>query len=155
MELIVIIIGATVGLGFALVYYLVDETSYKTVGYLFRILGLQSGKGPLVIRATTQDLRLTLTLENRGTDRLKLAAVEGRDGNQERHFPTPYLDEASFRSASSQSTAHRQFSKVVLGAGESRTVILDLAELVDMDCRTLAVIDTNGHAWPLKDEIPR
>jgi hypothetical protein len=149
MEWIIAIVAAVVGLGLAAAYFLCDEAFYRTIGWLFRMLGLQSGKGPLVIHTTTHGEKLILTLENQGTDRLKLAAVEGRDGNQKRHFPRPYLDEESFRSASAKNVA-QQFSKIALGPGESRTFILDLAQLTNMDCRTLAVLDTNGHAWPVE-----
>jgi hypothetical protein len=153
MQLIATIIVVVLALGLAAAYFLAHEAFDKVIGRFFRGLGPQSGEGPLIIRAAAYEERLKLTLENRGKDNMKLAAVEGRDRHGQRLFPKPYLDEKGFRSGPATSLA-QQFSRIVLGPSESRIVVLDLADLRAMDCRSLAVLDTSGRAWPVTEFAP-
>jgi hypothetical protein len=152
------IIAIIVGVAITLFLIFVEDSFEKLFGWLlrgpFRLLGLQTGKGPLAAHASVQGDRLEITLENRGKHELKLAAVEGRDGNQKRQYPEPLLADQDSGAASGKAEAHKQFGKVALQPGESRTVALDAAELAAMDCRTLSVIDADGKYWPVEGFDP-
>jgi hypothetical protein len=116
---------------------------------LFYLLGLKSGKGPLDVRAAVDGTRVVLTLQNRGRQNIRLAAVEGSDATQRRVFPAPSLDEQGIEAATAKAQSHEQLARVVLGSGECRTIVLDRDELVDMKCRTLAILDGDGRSWPV------
>jgi len=152
MDLIAII-GIAVGLMIVVLLIVVDEAFYKLFGWLFTLFGLQSGKGPLIARVSARNERLELTIENRGKHKVRLAAVEARDGSQKRHFPTPCLDEQDLADASDEGAAHKQFATIVLDPGEARIVFLDPAELASLDCRTLSILDSNGRAWPVEGSL--
>jgi hypothetical protein len=138
------IAAIAVGLVMFVGHLLVDNWIGRLIDWAFAAVGLQSGKGPLVARVERRDTRLALTLENRGKHRLRLAGLQGRDGNDKLVFPTPYVDGA----------AARQPPKMVIESGESQTIFLDPRELATLDCRTLAVIDSNAHSWVVTGFVP-
>ena len=146
--MIVVLCGAAILLAVARTWLEWDVPGWF-LDRLFRLLGLQSGEGPLDVRAAADGARVVLTVQNRGKHRMRLAAVEGRDASQRRVFPTPWLDEREIGTATTKAQRIKQFARVVLGPGESRTILLDRDELIDMNCRTLAILDRDGRSWPV------
>ena len=89
--IVYLIIGIVTLLAIAGLFF-IDNALDRVFGWLFRKVGLQSGNGPLLVRSKVQGEQLLLSLENQGKDALKLAAVEGRDGNQKKCYPAPCLE---------------------------------------------------------------
>jgi len=148
MDLITIIIVA-LGIGLALVYTLVDDAFEKLVDWLFRVLGLRSGTGPLAIKVTTESDRIVLALENQGKHKIMLTCVEGCDGNMKRIFPMPYLNGDDINDPSIEEMARKKFFKISISQGQFISLILNKSELVSLDCQTLAILDTEGKTWPV------
>ena len=147
-------IAVTVGLVGGLILLLVGRiwfewTFDRLFDRLLRLSGLQSGEGPLVVSAAANRARVVLTVQNRGKHKIRLAAVEGREASQRRVFPTPSFDERETDTATAKAQHLKQLSRVVLGPDESKTIILDRDELVDINCRTLAILDSDGRSWPV------
>lgn len=150
MDLVTIIIVA-IGIGAALLYTLAHGAFDKLFEGLWRALGLRSGKGSLVTRVTTESDRIVLAVENQGQHKIRLVAVEGRDGNMKQTFPTPYLNADDSSNPSTEEMARKEFSNMSISPGQSITVILNKPELVSLDCQTLAMLDTEGKTWPVDD----
>lgn len=129
--------------------FFIDNALARVFGWLFRKVGLQSGNGPLLVRSKVQGEQLLLSLENQGKDALKLAAVEGRDGNQKKCYPAPYLEAQDFRAGHEERVRFKQFAGIILARAEVRIVILDQDELVALGCRSLAVLGQRGNKWPI------
>jgi hypothetical protein len=98
-----------------------------------------------MVRSKVQGEQVLLSLENQGKDALKLAAVEGRDGNQKKCYPAPYLEAQDFRAGHEEGVRFKQFAGITLAPEEVRIVILDQHELAALGCRTLAVLDQRGN----------
>ena len=110
----------------------------SAIDFLFDLLSLKSRKrGPLKIHAELQGASVQLTVQNQGKRELKFAAVQGHDSRQKRFFPQADLEVQS-------------------GFAANQTVMINLAveELRAMDCQSLAVMDTSGHAWPVEGFDP-
>jgi hypothetical protein len=143
------ICGIVVGLGMAIVLIFVEIGGERLFDRLLRLLGLESGEGPLEVRAAVDGARVVLTVQNRGKHKIRLAGIEGRDASQRRVFPTPMLDEREIDAATAQAQLFKQLARVVLGPDESRRIMLDRDELVDLNCRALAILDSDGRSWPV------
>jgi len=146
------IIAIVIGIGLALLYYfLVDDPIDKLFDWVFRIIGLGSGTGPLVTEVSTENDRIVLRVENQGKGKIKLAALEGRDGKGTQKFPTPYLNGDGVSHLSSEEAVRKNFIKTVVPPGQSITVILNKSEVASLDCQTLAFLDIDGESWPVDD----
>ncbi len=148
--IVYVIIGIVTLLAIAGVVF-IDNAFDRIFGWLFRKAGLQSGNGPLMVRSKVQAEQVLLSLENQGKDALKLAAVEGRDGNQKKCYPAPCLEAQDFRAGNEEGARFKQFAGITLARGEVRIVILDHDELAALGCLTLTVLDQRGNKWPVCD----
>ncbi|VGO18958.1 hypothetical protein [Pontiella sulfatireligans] len=148
MNVITVII-VVFGIALFILFILIEDAFDKLVDWLFSLVGLQSGNGPLLTKASMEGETIVLSLENQGKHRFKLVGIEGRDGNQKRCFPTPYLDINDVHNPQAEKRVRKQFAKFTLGSGESKKVILNKAELITMNCQALTVLDTKGRAWPV------
>jgi hypothetical protein len=146
MTPLLVIIGIVLGLAAALVLLFVEIGSERLIDRLFGRLGIRSGDGPLDAAAAADGAGVVVTLHNRGTQAVRLAAIEGRDGRGARCFPRPALNGAK---AASTKDAFKQLARVALAPDASAIVRLDAAELAEMDCRTLGVLDDRGRSWPV------
>jgi hypothetical protein len=112
------------------------------------LFNIGAGKGPLDVRAAADVSSVVLTVRNLGPNAMKLAAVEGRDAGGRRVFPTPTLEGRATDPAIDKAQRFKQLSRIALGPDESMTITLDRAELVEFDCRTLAIRDRSNRSWP-------
>ncbi len=148
-----VIIYVVIGLGVTIVVALLFmmENAFDSLGnWLFTKLGWSSGHGPLLVEAKRNGDKLTLILHNRGQTRIKLAAVEGRDSNNRRHFPNPCIAEDDQDGIQTEEHSLRRFSKIVLDPQGSQTVSLNMTDLLTAGCSSLAIIDSNGKSWPVQ-----
>jgi hypothetical protein len=150
MTTLITIIAVVVGLLIVYVVVFVDIMGERLFDRVLRAVGLSSGEGPLAVHATHHGGRLVLTIRSEGAHPMGLAAVEGRSESGKRIFPSPSLDEGDPRTPEAPGAAQRAFSKVRLGPGESMTVYLDPDELAETNCRSLAILDATGRAWPVE-----
>lgn len=86
--------------------------------------------GPLAVRAHDRGSQVELTLENQGTRKLKVAAVQVHDAAGKRHFPDTDL-----------------VPLTRIEPGASHTVVLSAEVLRSLDCRRLSVMDHSGGSW--------
>jgi len=77
---------------------------------------------------------LLLVVHNEGKRALRYAAVQAKDDQGKRSFPQADLE------------VNADFP-----AGETLSIRVGVDELKAMGCRSLAVMDTSGHAWPVAD----
>ncbi len=145
------LVAVVVGIVVFIIVWFVDSAFDKLIDKLFTMLGLQSGGGPLIVKAAIEGGTIVLALENQGKHTFRVAGLAGRDGNRTKCFPTPYLNENDFDLPGAEKRVRKQFAKLSLGPGETKTVILNKSELIAMDCQTLTVLDTKGRAWPVED----
>ncbi len=139
-------ISVAVVIALVLGHLLVDRGIEGLIDRAFRCFGLTSGKGPLLARIDASGDRLAVTMENRGKHQLRLAGLQGRDRNDKCVFPRPFSGEPGLHPATDEED-RRRFAKAVLDPGEARRVFLDRSELLALDCRALAIIDTNAQVW--------
>lgn len=148
-----IIIYVLIGLGVMIVVALLFmmENAFDSPGdWAFTNLGWSSGDGPLLVVAGRNEDKLTLLLKNQGQTRIKLASVEGRDCNNQRHFPNPCIVGDDQDGIPTEEQAVRRFSKIVIDPQGSQTVILKITDLLALGCSSLAIIDSNGKSWPVQ-----
>lgn len=149
MSWVVIVIVVVVLVGAALQFFF-EEALDKLADWFFRLVGLETGSGPLAVSAVEEQDMILLTLENRGKGGLKLLAVEGSNGVGQRKHPVPYLKEDDVRGELAEAEARKRFSQTVLGPGESGSVLLKASEVSALDCKTLAILDAKGRSWPVE-----
>ncbi|TWT61570.1 hypothetical protein Pan54_23060 [Rubinisphaera italica] len=148
-----VIIYVVIGLGCAILVallFFIDSAFDSLTDWFFTKIGWSSGRGPLVVVAERNGDELTLKMQNQGQEKLKLVAVEGRDGNNQRHFPKPRLAEDDQNGIPTEKQALTSFSKIVLNPQESQVVNLKLSDLLALGCSSLAIIDSNGKVWPVQ-----
>ena len=147
--IIYLVIGLVVTIVAAFLF-MIDNAFDSLINWVFTNLGWESGHGPLLIEAERNGDKLTLILHNQGQTRIKLAAVEGRDCNSQRHFPKPSIAEDDQDEISTEEQALRRFSKIVLAPQGCQTVSLKVTDLLALGCTSLAIIDSNGKSWPVQ-----
>ena len=148
-----VIIYVVIGLGCAILVallFFIDNAFDSLADWFFTKVGWSSGRGPLVVVAERNGDELTLKMQNQGQAQLKLAAVEGRDRNEQRHFPKPRFAEDDQNGIPTEEQALTRFSKIVLNPQESQVVNLKLTDLLAVACSSLAIIDSNGKSWPVQ-----
>ena len=148
-----VIIYAVIGLVCAVLVgllFFVDNVFGSVVNWFFAKVGGVSGRGPLVVVAERDGDELALNIQNQGHATLKLAAVEGRDRNKQRHFPKPLFAEDNQNDLPTERQALTRFSEIVLNPEESQVVKLMVTDLLDLGCSSLAIIDSNGKSWPVQ-----
>ena len=144
----ILIVG--VAIGTALLLYFVDNALHNIIDLIFRLLGLQSGKGPLTAEVVVDSEKTVLKIVNEGKQALKLVAIEGRDHSDVRVMPISYLSEQEFHAPTAEEIARKQVAKVSVKSAEVVLVFLKTPELVALDCRSLAILDSRGSVWPVK-----
>lgn len=87
-------------------------------------------------------------------NRWKLAAVEGRDRSNQRHFPIASFAEDDQIAALTKEQAARRFSKIILEPQTTQNTLLSKSELTAFGCTSLAIIDSNGKPWPVQQFNP-
>ena len=143
------VIGIITILAIAILYF-IDNAFDGFFEWLFCKAGLQSGNGPVVVGSKSQGDKIILILENKGKYGIRLAAVEGLDGNQKKCYPVPCLEKDDFFTGDEKRKRFKQFSGIVLKPGKEITVILNQDELMALGCLTLAVLDQRGNKWPVR-----
>ena len=83
------ITAAILAIGVALLLFLIDDAFDKLWDRLLRLLGFQSGAGPLVAELTRQQEQASILLINKGKQKIMLGAVEGIKHDKTQQFPTP------------------------------------------------------------------
>lgn len=144
------IIACVVGAFVAAAHLAIDGGIGKLIDWAFAAIGLQSGKGPQLAKSAWQGERLAIALRNQGRHRMRLAGIQGTDGGRKLVFPRPRL-EKNGNGGDSVEEAFRDFSKMEIEPGETRVIFLERSELLEMDCRALAIIDSNARIWPVAD----
>ncbi|MBV12036.1 hypothetical protein [Rubinisphaera sp.] len=148
-----LIIYVMIGLGCAILVaflFFIDNAIDLLTDWFFTRIGWLSGPGPLVVVAERNGDELTLKMQNQGQAKLKLAAVEGRDLNNQRHFPKPRFAEDEHNGLPTFEEAITSFSRIVLNPQESEVVKLKRTDLLALGCTSLAIIDSNGKSWPVQ-----
>lgn len=147
------IVYIIIGLGFILLVaflFLIEDAFGRLVDWLFSLIGFSSGNGPLVVIAERNGDMLKLTMQNLGSTKLKLAAIEGRDCSNQQHFPKPYLVSDDPKKISTEEIALRRFSKIIVNPQESQVVNLAVTDLQGFGCSSLAILDANGKSWSVE-----
>ena len=144
--LTIILIAIAVIVTFFLI--LVEDAFDKLGDVFFRAIGMQSGAGPLDANAASSDELVMLSLQNRGRHPIKIAAVEGRSPSGGRCFPLAFADPSDVGRVDEES-ARKVLARISIDAGASRTLVIEEAELARLECQSLAVLDTDGKAWPV------
>ena len=134
----------------AALLFLVDDAWDSLSNWALTKVGWPSGQGPLVVVAERNGDKLALNILNHGRAKIRLAAVEGRDGDNQRRFPTPYIPTNDQKAIPTEKQAFTHFGEIVLDAGDSQIVELRVADLLDSGCSSLAIIDSNGKSWPVQ-----
>ncbi len=142
------VLGVVMILTIAALFF-IDHVFDGFFEWLFCKAGLQSGNGPLVVGSRSQGKKIILSLENKGKYAMKLAAVEGIDGNQKKCYPVPYLEKDAFFTGDEKRERFKQFAGMKLKPGKESTVILDQDELAALGCLTLGILDQRGNKWPV------
>ena len=140
-------------LGYELLF-LIDDAFDKLwdrlLHRLLRLLGFQSGAGPLVAELTRQQEQASILLINKGKQKIMLGAVEGIKHDKTQQFPTPYLPE-DVNHRPSEDEARKRFAKMSLLPGQSLLVILNAEELETLNCEELLILDRDGGRWPVQN----
>ena len=79
ISIVITVVAGAVGLAVALLLHFIDDAGEKLMGWFFRLVGLQSKRGPLTAEAVVDGERTVLRLVNQGKYTLRLLTVEGRD----------------------------------------------------------------------------
>ena len=79
------------------------------------------------------------------------AAMAGDLANIVSDVNQELLRDVQESASENEEAARKRFAQTKISSGQSVTVVLSKSELVSMDCRTLAVLDTDGEAWPVDE----
>jgi len=142
------IIACAAGLLLGAMHIAVDGGIGKLIDCAFAAVGLQSGKGPLDAMTVWRGDWLVVSLKNQGRHNMQLAGIQGTDGRNGRVFPVPSLEVITSRD---KEQAFRDLAKVAIGPGKGTAVFFERTELVDLDCRELAIVDRNARLWPVEN----
>lgn len=142
------ITAIVIGLVLGLCHFVLEIRIENLIDRAFAALGLQSGNGPLVVTAEREGQKLILTLANQGRHAMRIAGIQGRNQDDKPVFPIPMLERHADRSMT-EKEARREFTKLTVEPGECQVVHLDQSELTELNCRKLAVIDSNAKFWPI------
>lgn len=142
------IIACLIGALLAAVHMAVEGGIGKLIDWTFAAVGLQSGKGPLIATAKWREDQLEVSLENLGRHKMLLAGIQGIDGYNRQVFPTPRLEPDATR-VIARDDACRDFAKLELTTGRVVMVFFERSEVLDLDCRSLSIIDRSARLWPV------
>lgn len=148
----VTIIAITVGLILGIVHVFIDTGIGKLIDRAFEILGLQWGKGPLRAQANWHGSHLMISLVNGGKHAMRLAGLQGRNGDDKPIFPVPGIGKR-LPVGDDKDGAFRELARLQIEAGESVELFLGRTDLLDLDCRRLVIVDSNARIWPVSGYV--
>lgn len=80
------IIAIIAGLILAGIISFIDDAFEKMLNPIFRLIGLQSSSGPILLHLNHRDGIMELSLTNQGKGKAKMAAIQVVDENRKKSF---------------------------------------------------------------------
>jgi hypothetical protein len=145
------IIAIIAGLILAGIISFIDDAFEKMLNPIFRLIGLQSSSGPILLHLNHRDGIMELSLTNQGKGKAKMAAIQVVDENRKKIFPTPYFstDEIGHETNEEKEKKCRKlFLTQKIKQGETKKIFLNPSELETCDLNSLGAIDIDGNFWP-------
>lgn len=116
---------------------------------LLELVGLKSGRGPLVINAQEVDEELVIDIRNDGSRAVSIHFIDGTDHRDQKVVQAPIPpNERYSRKRADRGIVTRCEARKVAGKGNLQ-IGLSLKLLQDLNCKQLMVMDGNAKDWPV------
>ena len=88
------VIATIAGLILAGIFSFIEDAFERLFNPIFRLIGLKSSTGPIVLTVIKKDKFIALTLANNEKGKVKMVAIQVTDEKGKKVFPIPYLSES-------------------------------------------------------------